>query len=272
MRNDYIYSEYLNSLQVKFAAGHFFKATSDWQNTETMKLNKIYYVTKGEFSLTIDNTEYKVKKGQLVMIPANQKHSYRLTELNTMEKYWCHFDAIAGSADLFELIETDMIVDIGTDRKLIALFNEMYKSAESSSPLSGISERANLMLIIARYLDACKSVKIKKTPNSVMLSPVIEYMKSHVTENITIAQLSEIVHLHPNYFIRLFKQYFGASPLKYFNMMKIDFTKKLLQNSDFSVENIAKQAGFNDVYTFSKFFKTNMGISPLRYRRNLLDK
>ncbi len=266
-----IYSEYLNSLQVKFAIGHRYNAKPTWQNTEILKLNKFYYVTDGEFILTIKGKEYKVTKGQLVMIPANLRHSYRLTEAGKMQKYWCHFEAVVGMTNLFDLIKTDFIVDIGIDRKLIKLFIELYVAAEDTSPAATISAKANLMLIISKYLENCKTITEHKTKISTDLSPVIEHMKEHINDNVNISELAQLVHLHPNYFIRLFKQYFGASPLKYFNTMKIDMAKNLLQNGNFSIENVAKRIGFNDIYSFSKFFKLNVGISPGRFRTNHLD-
>ena len=201
------------------------------------------------------------------MIPANLRHSYRLTKNGKMQKYWCHFEASVGMTNLFDLIQTDLIVDIGTDRKLISLFKELYISAEESSTSSYIRERAILMLIIARYLEACTSITQRKNEYGTDLTPVIQYMKKNTSKNINIEELAAIVHLHPNYFIRLFKQYFGAPPLKYFNLMKIDEAKKLLQKGEFSVETIAKSIGFADVYSFSKFFKNNVGISPSKFKK-----
>jgi len=272
MKNDFIYPEYLNSLQVKFATGHKYNATNIWNNTETLvKLNKFYYVTDGEFLLTVKNKDYIVKKGQLAMIPANTKHSYKLTEKGKMQKYWCHFEASVGMANLFDIINTDLIVDIGIDKSFIALFKKMYIAAESNTPASCITEKAMLMLIISGYLEKCKSITPRKAHSATELTPVIQYMKDHVNQSININELSEIVHLHPNYFIRLFKQYFGAPPLKYFNMMKIDEAKKLLQKGNLSIETVAKETGFADVYSFSKFFKNNVGISPSRFKPNQLD-
>ena len=271
MENKQLYVQYLNSMQVQYITGGYFKANSKWNTTEKLKVNKFYYVTDGEFELTINEQVFIVKKGQLVMIPADMKHSYKLTTKNTMSKYWCHFEALSGTDGFFNTVKTDLIVDIGIDKNLISLFKKLYEYEKNTNTISGFSSRATLMLIIARYLEKCQCVYIENNSDNSNLSSVVDYMKTNLTENISINKLAEITHLHPNYFIRLFKQYYGASPIKYFNNMKIAEAKKHLKRSNLTIEEISKTMGFADLYTFSKFFKNNVGISPSQFRCSNVD-
>ena len=36
---------------------------------------------------------------------------------------------------------------------------------------------------------------------------------------------------------------------------------------DFSVADTAKMVGYDDVFNFSKMFKKNIGVSPLKYKK-----
>ena len=271
MKGNQLYLQYLNSLQVQYSTGGYIKATTKWQNTEKIKLNKFYYVTDGEFELTIENKVYIVKKGQLVLIPGDVKHSYKLTEKEHMHKHWCHFEAYTGTDNFFNVIHSDYITDIGIDRNLISLFRRLYEYEKNTREVTSISSKATLMLIIAKYLDNCKKIETKTEENT-DLSSVINFMKNNIGSSITVAQLAEFTHLHPNYFIRLFKQYFGASPIKYFNNMKINEAKTYLTEKNYTIEEISKNLGFSDLYSFSKFFKNNVGMSPTRYRNSNVDK
>ena len=63
MKTEFTYSEYLNALQANYAAGGKFNATPSWDNTETLvKLNKFYYVTEGEFILTVKDKEKRTTR------------------------------------------------------------------------------------------------------------------------------------------------------------------------------------------------------------------
>jgi len=265
------YEQFLNSLQVQYVTGRFFKATASWNNTEKTKLNKIYYVTDGEFELTVDGKTHIVTKGQLVLIPSELKHSYRLTDNQFMHKHWCHFEAGTGADNFFDIIKTDLIVDIGIDKNLISMFKKLYSYENKTDAVSVISSKATLMLIIAKYLDNCKTVTVKKNAENPEFISVINYMKENISGSITVEKLAEFTHLHPNYFIRLFKQYFGSSPIKFFNNMKINAAKEYLQTGNYSIEEISKILGFCDLYSFSKFFKKNVGISPTRFKTSYID-
>ena len=52
---------------------------------------------------------------------------------------------------------------------------------------------------------------------------------------------------------------------------KIQKAKELLADESLSIEQIAEQTGYNDYFYFTKVFKKNTGISPSKYRKNLLE-
>jgi AraC-like DNA-binding protein len=45
--------------------------------------------------------------------------------------------------------------------------------------------------------------------------------------------------------------------------------QQLLANTDMNLQDIARQVGYDDPYTFSRAFKNTIGISPQFYRKNL---
>ena len=53
---------------------------------------------------------------------------------------------------------------------------------------------------------------------------------------------------------------------------RIQKAKELLRDESLSVEAIAEQVGYNDYFYFTKVFKKNTGISPSKYRKNLLEQ
>ena len=81
----------------------------------------------------------------------------------------------------------------------------------------------------------------------------------------TVAQLSDLCGMTPEYFRRLFSQIFGTSPLKYINKLKNDRAKELLSSGMYSVYEVAHMSGFEDVGYFSRSFRKMTGVSPSDY-------
>lgn len=74
------------------------------------------------------------------------------------------------------------------------------------------------------------------------------------------------MHLHPSYFSTVFKNATGLSFKEYLNKVRIEESKILLQNTDFSIIDIAVAVGFEDQSYFSKVFKKYTGTTPKQFR------
>ncbi len=112
----------------------------------------------------------------------------------------------------------------------------------------------------------------KNTPkSSVSRNAVInsaKYIEENFSVDIKLEDIAKSVYLHPNYFLKLFKKYFGVSPTKYLMDVRIERAKYLLVTTENSVSEIAKQCGFGSQTYFSYAFKKNVGKSPSAYLAN----
>jgi YesN/AraC family two-component response regulator len=98
------------------------------------------------------------------------------------------------------------------------------------------------------------------------LNSVLKYIEQHLHENITIQQLADIVHFHPNYLIRQFHERVGSSPIQYIQRLKMDAAKTWLTATDDAISDIAGKVGM-ELYYFSRIFKKQTGLSPTEYRQ-----
>lgn len=83
----------------------------------------------------------------------------------------------------------------------------------------------------------------------------------------TVAQMASQMGLSPEHFSRLFRRVNGQSPIQFIVGLRMTHARHLLRESSLSVGEIADRLGYADVYFFSRQFKEQVGVSPLRYRR-----
>ncbi len=68
-------------------------------------------------------------------------------------------------------------------------------------------------------------------------------------------------------FVRLFhRQMGGISPQAYLSCQRLAMARRLLIQTDFSIETIAERCGFCDRSYFSTVFRREVGIPPAKYR------
>lgn len=100
---------------------------------------------------------------------------------------------------------------------------------------------------------------------------IMDEIKEHYIENITLTGLAEKYSISVSYLSELLKEYLQLSFSEYISSKRIQKAKELLADDSLSIEQIAEQTGYNDYFYFTKVFKKNTGISPSKYRKNLLE-
>jgi transcriptional regulator GlxA family with amidase domain len=104
------------------------------------------------------------------------------------------------------------------------------------------------------------------TVNSQKINESILYMKKHLNNPIKVERLAELVGLSVSHFFALFKQKTGYAPIYFFINLRIEQAGYLLNNTNLTIREIAKQLGYKDPFFFSRQFKRIIGISPKHFR------
>lgn len=99
------------------------------------------------------------------------------------------------------------------------------------------------------------------------MTSVLKFVDDNIDKSLTVSELSEEFHFHPDHFNRIFKAHTGVTPALYVKARKMDKVKWYLENTDLSVMEIMKMVGENDPASFSKKFKSFFAVSPREYRR-----
>jgi AraC family transcriptional regulator len=94
------------------------------------------------------------------------------------------------------------------------------------------------------------------------LQQVTEYIHEHLHQDLKLVEIAAIVQISPYHFLRLFKQRMGITPHQYILQRRIEKAKYLLQNSEFSIADIAMQTGFCDQSHLTRYFKRIIGTTP----------
>lgn len=104
------------------------------------------------------------------------------------------------------------------------------------------------------------------TKNYEQIKKAMEYIASNFSYQITLEDVAKHVNLNPSYFSTIFKQSSGSSFKEYLNMVRVEESKRLLSNTDYSIIDIAIAVGFEDQSYFSKVFKKYTGLTPKQYQ------
>jgi two-component system response regulator YesN len=104
--------------------------------------------------------------------------------------------------------------------------------------------------------------------NNPYIASIIAYITAHLTEPIAIADLADVLHLNPQYVMRLFKKEMGCPILQYITAQRIALSVRYLEETSISVTDVAVLCGFDNYSYFTRIFKRFTNETPLNYRKN----
>ena len=103
--------------------------------------------------------------------------------------------------------------------------------------------------------------------NSFQLRSVIEFIDSHLADDVPLLALAEQAHISPFHFARLFRQTVGLPPHRFVVRLRVQRAIGLLRRRRMPLAQIAVACGFHDQPHFIHAFRAVTGTTPSRYAR-----
>lgn len=242
----------------------------DWRELNyTPSYNKFYYILSGDGEIVVDGVSYFPKAGDLCLMPEGVLQSYQAINDTPYVKHWCHFNAESNGIRLFEALHVPVVVSVPDRDAVTQLFVQLEEAYRSSSPFASLTVQARMMDILSVFLQLSplQEISFSESLPTEQLQSLVQYIRAHLDQPLSLEQLASIVHLHPNYFISFFRRYFGTTPAKYVFSTRMEHAKLLLKTSALPVSEIAEQTGFLGAEHFSRRFKEYTGYSPSDFRK-----
>jgi len=104
-----------------------------------------------------------------------------------------------------------------------------------------------------------------------VLSPALDFIHRNYMLEFPQQQLSDLCHLSPTHFRRLFKEEIGTSPLAFLHQTRILNSCALLRSSGLSITEVAGQVGYNSLSSYNRHFAQAMGCPPTEWRKTAGD-
>ena len=101
----------------------------------------------------------------------------------------------------------------------------------------------------------------------IAMKPAIDFMNLHLSQQISIEEISQSMKITPQHFCLKFKAAMNQRPFEYLNSLRINYSKHLLINDlDRSVKEISILSGYPNHSYFCQLFKKRERLTPAEFR------
>ena len=233
------------------------------------------------YELLVNETEYIVKKDEILLIPPGVTHS--LAPKNNCKGFVYLVDmdilqTINSAGSIMPVLTQPIYITETTNPKLHVIAHTLlrqmrhrYFDDDEMRELLFYSHFLNLAAEIGRHYSAAIQrdfhLRLDKRKEYVRkFDEIINYISKNYTENLTLDGVSKQFGFSKYHFSRLFKQYTQFTFCDYLMYQRIKSAEQRLSQPDMSITEISFQSGFSSLSTFSRVFRKLKNCTPSEYR------
>lgn len=123
---------------------------------------------------------------------------------------------------------------------------------------------ASMLPLIAEYIETNNLL----ADEEMTLGQLIKtYVKNNLSRKITLSDIAWKLHCSTVTLTEHFKKEYGMTIMEYVMKKRMEKARRLLNNSELSIREVAEECGFVDDEYFSRCFKESHGASPVAWRK-----
>lgn len=226
---------------------------------------ELHYILEGELDICVNQTQYTLHRGDLILINKNDTHSsycqgplkeriliFLLEDLS---------DSLASIKPAFQRV-------ISQDQQIMTLM-DMFEQEYSDQAIGYRAACKGVLLQLMVYLSrnyALNATSVQEyrrhTQLLQRLLPVEEYIELHYAEPIRVETLAALAFMSKDRFNHLFKECMGVPLRKYINDIRLHSAYGWLEKGLCSPSEAAALSGFTDYNHFGRLFRQTFGCTP----------
>jgi two-component system, response regulator YesN len=106
-------------------------------------------------------------------------------------------------------------------------------------------------------------------PGGSLAASMIEYLRSHYAENLSLSNVAATYHISDSHASRLIKEAQGVGFAALLTELRVEQAKALLADPRIRIKEVANLVGYPNYDYFYKVFKKAVSLSPEQYRASL---
>lgn len=248
---------------------------------------EIFYLLEGERQFFFDNRSYLVTSGSLILVDENAIH---MTMANSDQEFghdriilyverdkMKEFDRIFPNLNLVKFFRYHYGVFRLNERQQQDFIN-LYLRLQEEFDCKNHNYKAMIDMEVIQYFirfmrenhkPAMERMDSNAPAKYRNICAVADYISENYRQPLPLEDLAERFYISKYYLCRTFKEITGYGINEYRNIHRIREAKRLLEETDLSVSQIAYTLGYESITYFEKVFKVHMTVSPLKYRKTL---
>lgn len=238
----------------------------------------IQYVVSGRSLFVINGQEFEAKKEDLVIINPGTVHTHKPIhgKESTIFNLGIENLNIKGYPPNYVPIFSSIVPIRRYQHEIYNCYHEIITAQEKKDVawdlLTQVQSQQFLVWVL-KELSPQRSgniedyFQLKMYDKNTIAQTITNYFQENYMKKISVEEIARYTYLSTTYVTKIYKEITGDTPINYLIRLRMDKAREILSEGHFSVQEVAKQVGYDDPYYFSKLFKKRYGCSPSEYKK-----
>lgn len=239
---------------IAYCGGGLFVTDAEWIHPRRCEETyEMIYMVRGTAFMEEGGAAFTLHKGDLKILRPGVFHGGLQKSTAPTSFYWHHFKLFGNESDflpkqfLFQSFSGSGIFPE-------ILHMELLGGKQAAEPA------------LLYLLNKLKFSEHAESSSARLANRVLEYVRLHANALLTVEKTAEHFGYHPEYISKIVKRKFGTGLKNVIDSNVMNRANDLLDNSDFSIKEIAAMLGFREANSFVHFYKYHENITPTSYR------
>ncbi|MGN1193345.1 MAG: helix-turn-helix domain-containing protein [Dorea sp.] len=244
---------------------------------------ELLFLMNGKLSVTVEDDEFQLEPGDMIVVNANRNHSYegsedlfigrfilshsKISELlgNNTVLFWCNSTLDQNKA----YDELHFVIS--------RIFNQFLKDEKGQEKgklyLNSLYYQM-LAILTGNFLLTDKDARYEreKGEKDDRVQEIFSYIRMNYRRNISLHDIADQLYLSETYISKYIKKKCNSSFIELVNSVRFSHAMEDLMYTDASIMKIAMDNGFASVAAYNKIFKITYGTTPSEFRKNMRKK
>ena len=228
-------------------------------------LPQFIFCVEGEGVLETEGKVFPLEQGSVFYLPEGREHRYY--GKGKWVTSWIHL-AGEGMPQALECMGIkDATVLSGMDTSRFERIMRQILTELKNDRLNGM-ERSSVHIydLLMEFYMLQHELAQPQTKGKQRLLPLLDYIDEHITEQMTLQDLANVLNITPQHLCRTFKEAFSMRPFEYITRRRIQISKRYLADRNMKIAAVGQMVGIRDVSYYCYNFKRLEGITPNEFR------
>lgn len=233
------------------------------------KVYLLHFVKSGKGVFRCNGEEHTLKRGDLFFLTPTDYVFYQADEQDPWEYVWVRFDGKSVSY---------LVENAGINKRVFSLkseedfnmvsdwYDKVYEYMQDS--VAPYFRATGMFFLMFGWLLKEFGQNSLEPEDKMSFTKMLSFINHHYTEDIDMAMLESVSNYNRSHIYKIFMQNAKCSPKQYIDTLRLDLACEMLNETGYSINEIALRVGYKNYISFVNAFKKKYNTLPTAYRTN----